>query len=129
MRIFSTRLSVMKAHNRIVLFSDDPDWHANRLTEALEKRDTEVVWLSFAQCVFDTRNGVSGLSLPGFEDALPDGVFVRLIDKGSLEQITLRLGLLHGLRELARRSPPPLAFKEDSPPFLAGQWPIAAIAP
>ncbi len=90
----------MKAHNRIVLFSDDPDWHANRLTEALEKRDTEVVWLSFAQCAFDTRNGVSGLSLPGFEDALPDGVFVRLIDKGSLEQITLRLGLLHGLREL-----------------------------
>lgn len=94
----------MKAHSRIALFSDDPDWHARRLTQALQKRGAEVVWLSFAQCAIQTQNdtqgGISGLHLPGFEDALPDGAFVRLIDSGSLEQITLRLGLLHGLREL-----------------------------
>ncbi len=90
----------MKAHSRIALFSDDPDWHARRLTQALQKRGAEVTWLSFDQCAMDTQGGVSGLRLPGFDDALPDGVFVRLIDSGSLEQITLRLGLLHGLREL-----------------------------
>ncbi|HAQ32539.1 MAG TPA: RimK family alpha-L-glutamate ligase, partial [Rhodospirillaceae bacterium] len=90
----------MKTRNRIALFSDDPDWHARRLTGALEKRGAQVVGLSFAQCAFETRSGGGGLCLPGFEDTLPDGVFVRLIDSGSMEQITLRLGLLHGLREL-----------------------------
>jgi len=90
----------MKTRNRIALFSDDPDWHARRLTEALEKRGAQVVGLSFAQCAFETRSGGGRLCLPGFEDTLPDGVFVRLIDSGSMEQITLRLGLLHGLREL-----------------------------
>ena len=90
----------MRERSRIALFSDGPDWHARRLTEALRKRGAEVVWLSFAQCAFETQGGVCGLHLPGFEDALPDGALVRLIDSGSLEQITLRLGLLHGLREL-----------------------------
>jgi len=90
----------MTERSRIALFSDDPDWHARRLTEALKKRGAEVVWLSFAQCAFNTQGGVPGLSLPGFDDALPDGALVRLIDSGSLEQITLRLGFLHGLRAL-----------------------------
>ncbi|MEO1544168.1 MAG: RimK family alpha-L-glutamate ligase, partial [Pseudomonadota bacterium] len=35
--------------------------------------------------------------IPGFEDRLPDGAFVRAISTGTLEQITLRLGLLHAL--------------------------------
>lgn len=90
----------MRAVKKIALFSDDPDWHARRLTGALEARGAETVWLSFADCAFDLSGGGSGLYLPGFEDSLPDGAIVRLIASGSLEQITLRLGILHALHEL-----------------------------
>ena len=41
----------------------------------------------------------SGIDIPGFGGQLPDGVFVRSISAGTLEQITFRLGLLHALRE------------------------------
>ena len=46
--------------------------------------------------------GVSatGLAIPGFEEELPAGVFVRAVGRGSFEQVTLRLGVLHALTEL-----------------------------
>ncbi|MGH6960667.1 MAG: ATP-grasp domain-containing protein, partial [Dongiaceae bacterium] len=34
-----------------------------------------------------------------FDGGLPDGAFVRQIAAGSFEQVTMRLGVLHGLRE------------------------------
>jgi len=37
--------------------------------------------------------------IPGFGRALPDAVIVRGIAGGSFEQVTLRLGILHALRE------------------------------
>ena len=40
------------------------------------------------------------VTLPGFENDLPDGVFVRGVPGGSLEQITLYLGVLHALKHL-----------------------------
>lgn len=39
------------------------------------------------------------MDIPGFDGGLPDGVFVRAISAGTLEQITFRLGILHALRE------------------------------
>ena len=53
---------------------------------------------SLPHCAFDT-SLKSGIDIPGFDGALPDGVFVRSISAGTLEQITFRLGLLHALRE------------------------------
>lgn len=47
---------------------------------------------------------LDGLSVPirlgGFENELPAGVFVRGVPGGSLEQVTLYLGLLHGFKRL-----------------------------
>jgi tetrahydromethanopterin:alpha-L-glutamate ligase len=85
---------------RIVLFveEDGGDWHAKRLKKALEARGAQVVVTSLNRCAFDTRCA-SGLDIPGFDGALPDGAFVRSISTGSLEQITMRLGILHALRE------------------------------
>ena len=37
--------------------------------------------------------------MPGFDERLPDAVFVRCLSGGSFEAVTLRLGLLHALRE------------------------------
>ena len=85
---------------RIVLFVEGGagDWHARRLTSALETRGASVVTATLAACAFDTRSR-SGLDIPGFDCALPDGAFVRSVSTGTLEQITKRLGILHALRE------------------------------
>jgi tetrahydromethanopterin:alpha-L-glutamate ligase len=83
---------------KIALFVDEGngDWHARRLVKALEARGASVVTTSLKLCAFDTASPL-GLRIPGFDDALPDGVFVRSISHGSLEQITFRLGILHAL--------------------------------
>ena len=84
----------------IVLFveEDGGDWHARRLATALHARGASVVTTTLKDCAFDTRSA-SGLDIPGFGGVLPDGAFVRSISAGGLEQITLRLGILHALRE------------------------------
>ncbi len=85
---------------RIALFVEDGggDWHARRLAKAFEARGAIVVTTTLKACAFDTRTP-SGLDIPGFNGHLPDGAFVRSISTGTLEQITLRLGILHALRD------------------------------
>lgn len=98
---FQTSVSRMLSHpTRIVLFVEEGggDWHARQLKSAMESRGAEVVVTTLKACAFDTRFP-TGMEIPGFKDRLPDGAFVRSISTGSLEQITLRLGILHALRE------------------------------
>lgn len=83
----------------IALFSEALDWHARQLLRAFRARGLKVKRLSLLDCVFDTTKRF-GISIPGFKTGLPKGVFVRGIPAGSFEQITMRLGLLHALREL-----------------------------
>jgi RimK family alpha-L-glutamate ligase len=85
---------------RVAIFVDDADWHTRRLKRAFTAQGVEAVSLSLSECGFGVGDGGHGLRLPGFADALPDGVFVRTISAGSFEQVTMRLGLLHALREL-----------------------------
>lgn len=89
---------------RIVLFVEEGggDWHARQLKSAMETLGAEVVVTTLKACAFDTRLP-SGLDIPGFAGQLPDGVFVRSVSTGTLEQITLRLGILHALREYGVR--------------------------
>lgn len=83
---------------RIVLFveAEGGDWHARRLAKALEMRGAVVSTTSLCKCAFDTRIDC-GLDIPCLGGQLPDGAFVRSVSAGSLEQITLRLGILHAL--------------------------------
>jgi RimK family alpha-L-glutamate ligase len=85
---------------RIVLFVEDGsgDWHARRLKRAMEAQGATVVTTTLSACAFDTTTA-SGLDIPGFNGLLPDGAFVRSVSTGTLEQITMRLGILHALRE------------------------------
>ncbi len=85
---------------KIALFVDEGngDWHSRRLVRAFRARGVEVVTTSLKLCAFDTASPV-GLRIPGFDGILPDGVFVRSISHGGLEQITFRLGILHALAE------------------------------
>ncbi|MCB1507113.1 MAG: RimK family alpha-L-glutamate ligase [Hyphomicrobiaceae bacterium] len=85
---------------QIVLFVEEGsgDWHARQLKTAMETMGAGVVITTLKACAFDTRMAC-GIDIPGFEGTLPDGAFVRSVSTGSLEQITLRLGVLHALRE------------------------------
>src|SRR5262249_6998956 len=49
-------------------------------------------------CRFAT--GSAGVSIAGFAGRLPDAVVVRSLSGGSFEAVTLRLGILHALRQL-----------------------------
>ena len=84
---------------RIGLAIDDRDWHARALLEAFAARDVTVLTFRLADAAFDS-SSPHGLALPGFADGLPDGVLVRAVSGGSFEEVTRRLGVLHGLREL-----------------------------
>jgi tetrahydromethanopterin:alpha-L-glutamate ligase len=84
---------------RIALFAEASDGPARQIAGALRRLGAEPVWMSLRGCGFDSRQPF-GLSLPGFDGALPDAALVRGIPAGSFEQVTLRLGVLHALREL-----------------------------
>jgi tetrahydromethanopterin:alpha-L-glutamate ligase len=86
---------------KIAIVSDDRrGWHGARLQRAFRARGVGVRLVSLRACRIDLTRGRRGLSIPGFERSLPDGVFVRGISGGTLEQIVLRLDVLHALREL-----------------------------
>ncbi len=83
----------------VAILVDKVDWHARRLVEAFECLDAAPRCLSLKDCGFSTQ-APHGLTLPGFDNRLPDGVFVRCVSGGSFEQVTRRLGILHALDSL-----------------------------
>ena len=88
----------MSVAPRVALFVDRVDWHAKRLRQAMAARGVEAVAVSLADCDFAIE-GAACLAIPGFDGRLPDGAFVRCVPGGSFQAVTLRLGLLHALRE------------------------------
>jgi RimK family alpha-L-glutamate ligase len=85
-------------HLALLIEEGRGEWHARRIVRALEEMGARVTVSSLPHCAFDT-SLKSGIDIPGFDGELPDGIFVRSISAGTLEQITFRLGLLHALRE------------------------------
>ncbi|SCW80136.1 RimK family alpha-L-glutamate ligase [Ancylobacter rudongensis] len=90
----------LERSDTVVIFTEDADWHTRRLKAAIEREGFDVLVLSLNDCGFAIGGTAHGLVLPGLGDALPAAAFVRLIAKGSTEQITARLGLLHALTAL-----------------------------
>ena len=83
----------------IVLFGDGRDWHGRSLLKAFRARGIRPLVAPLATCGLDTETA-SGLAIPGLGDRIPEAAFVRFIPGGSFEQVTMYLGVLHGLREL-----------------------------
>lgn len=75
------------------------DWHARELIAALRVRDIEAVPVRLTRCGFATQSA-TGLHIDGFNGTLPDALIVRTMSGGTFEAVTLRLGVLHALREL-----------------------------
>ncbi len=87
-------------NRRIPVFTDDPGWHGKRLKEAFAARGCEAVFISLKDCHLDLVQGRPGVHVPGFEADLPDGVFVRGVPGGTLQQVIVRLDILHALKML-----------------------------
>lgn len=92
-------VDMVSVANKIVILSDKQDSQVKQLRSAFAQARLEAVFLPLADIAFDTRYA-SGLSIPGFDGALPAGVIVRSISAGSFEAITRRLGVLHALSAL-----------------------------
>ena len=89
----------MKKVKNVIIFSDSHDWHSNQLKKELKKLKCKVSCLSLDDCFINTNNK-NNILIPGFSRSLPDGCFVRTIGKGTFQQITRRLTILHALKEL-----------------------------
>jgi len=85
---------------RVAIFADETGWHTRQLQAALRARGAEGRCVDLADCRIDTAASWHGLVIPGFGRELPDAAIVRGIAGGSFEQVTVRLGVLHALREL-----------------------------
>jgi tetrahydromethanopterin:alpha-L-glutamate ligase len=81
------------------LVVDNFDWHARQLADAFAARRIATAPIRLPLCSFCTRSG-SGLHIDGFGENLPDALVVRTMSGGTFEAVTLRLGILHALRDL-----------------------------
>ncbi|MFG1463204.1 RimK family alpha-L-glutamate ligase [Xanthobacter sp. DSM 24535] len=84
---------------RIAIFAERADWHTRRLVRALRGLGCSARLVSLKSCGFAVGATPHGLLLPGFEERLPQSAFVRIMPGGTTEQITMRLGVLHALRD------------------------------
>jgi tetrahydromethanopterin:alpha-L-glutamate ligase len=88
---------------QVIIFTDEPEkqggWHGAQLATAFTARGVEAIFVSLQDCVIDLSNAKPRIKIPHF-NALPKAVFVRGIAGGTLQQITQRLNILHGLKML-----------------------------
>jgi RimK family alpha-L-glutamate ligase len=87
-------------NHRIPVFTDDPGWHGKRLKEAFAVRGREAVFVSLKDCRLDLAQDRCAVYIHGFENGLPDGAFVRGVPGGTLQQVIVRLDILHALKLL-----------------------------
>ena len=89
--------------NSALIFTDEPDkqggWHGAQLAAAFTARGVKADFVSLQDCVIDLSAEKPNIKIPHFEE-LPKAVFVRGIAGGTLQQITQRLNILHGLKML-----------------------------
>lgn len=90
---------------RIAIITDDPGWHGKELHNAFAEKGYKSTNVSLTDCYINIsapgkQKNNSSLFIPGFENKLPDGVFVRGVQGGTLEEVVFYLDILHALREL-----------------------------
>ena len=88
---------------RISIFTDEVTdqggWHGAELKRAFKKRGVETVFVSLKDCILDMSSEVPIIRIPDFNEA-PRVAFVRGIAGGTMQQITMRLNVLHALKML-----------------------------
>lgn len=87
----------MIEHGRYAIVTDQPGWHGRQLRQALETKGLESDFVRLQECHLEVQNGAPKIGIPGFEDQLPSGVFIREVPGGSLEEVIFYLDILHAL--------------------------------
>jgi tetrahydromethanopterin:alpha-L-glutamate ligase len=82
----------------VALIVEGADWHARVLTQAFAALGVRIRCVELRACAIDTQRP-AGLAIAGFGDRLPDAALVRTMSGGTFQAVTLRLGILHALRE------------------------------
>ena len=85
---------------RVAILTDQPGWHGRELQRSFRALGVQSAFASLADCRLDLQGEHARVAVPGFGAQGPDAVFVRSIEAGTFEQVTLRLSVLHALREL-----------------------------
>ncbi len=85
--------------NRVVIFADPPDWHSRCLGEALQARGIDFECLPLRRVTVTVGCDEPAIRVPGFGSSLPAAALVKTVSKGSFEQVTRRLTILHTLED------------------------------
>lgn len=83
---------------RIAIITDDPGWHGRQLRLAFANHGYSSDFVSLTECRLVISPNQIPVVIPGYEQALPDAVFVRGVPGGSLEEVVLYLDILHALK-------------------------------
>ena len=83
---------------RIAIFTDDPGWHGKQLRLAFASRGYASEFVSLTECEISLTGSSLPILIPGFEQTLPDAVFVRGVPGGSLQDVVFYLDILHALK-------------------------------
>lgn len=83
---------------RIAIFTDDPGWHGKQLRLAFANRGYSSEYVSLTECKINLNSTALPITIPGFDLAMPDAVFVRGVPGGSLEEVVFYLDILHALK-------------------------------
>jgi len=85
---------------RIAIFTDEPGWHGKQLKRAFANRDYQAEYVSLTECKIQLDNIKIPIKIKGFEQKLPEGIFVRGVPGGTLQEVVFYLDILHALKEL-----------------------------
>jgi RimK family alpha-L-glutamate ligase len=85
---------------RVAILTDRAGWHGRELQRAFRALAVQSTFASLSDCRLDLEGAQARVLVPGFGTQGPDAVFVRSIEAGTFEQVTLRLSVLHALAEL-----------------------------
>jgi tetrahydromethanopterin:alpha-L-glutamate ligase len=85
---------------RVAILTDKVGWHGRELQRAFRALGVQTTFASLSDCRLDLEASQARVQVPGFGEQAPDAVFVRSIEAGTFEQVTLRLSVLHALREV-----------------------------
>ncbi len=89
-----------RSAHRVAIVTDDPGWHGRQLARGLAVHGFDAVMLSLKDCHLEAGGAPPYVHLPHFDAELPAGVFVRGVPGGTLEEVILRLDVLHTLTHL-----------------------------
>jgi len=85
---------------RIAIFTDDPGWHGKQLRLAFASRGYSSEYVSLTECEISLTSSGLPIFISGFENSMPDAVFVRGVPGGTLQEVVFYLDILHSLKAM-----------------------------